>query len=194
MAEWIKNIAMFLVMAGLILEMLAETKYYKFVRWVIGVILMLQLLKPLADTQELWERFMTGVRSFDYAMGSERVLEEIYDASEGTAESVQNKYKAMLAEQVAKLLGEHEIILQKMETEVGEDGAILKLHVYGIYKTEETEAYVQIPTIAPVVISGEEEENEDGIMSPLELYLCEMLAEFYRIEENRICVEIGEAW
>ena len=197
MVEWIETIAMFLVMAGLLLEMLAETKYYKFVRWVVGVILMLQLLRPFADTQELWERFTASVRSFDYAMGSERVMEEIYAASEGTSESVQNQYKAMLEEQVAKLLQQHEITLRRLETEIGEDGALLRLYVYGQYKTEESDGLVQIPTIepiAPVTITENEEEKENGIMSPLELYLCERLAEFYRIEESRIYVEIGEAW
>lgn len=195
MLEWIKNIAMFLVAAGLLLEMLAETKYYKFVRWVVGIILILQLMKPFADTQELWERFITGVRSFEYAVGTERVLEEIYGASEEREESVLNKYKGMIEEQVATLLKSHGVTLLCLETEIGTDGTLLNLYVYGQYETEEKERTVIIPTMGPIapVSITENDENKNGMMSPFELYLCEMFSEFYRIEESRIRVEIREA-
>ena len=103
----------------------------------------------------------------------------------------------MIAEQVANLLNQHQITLLHLETEIGKDGALLKLHIYGEYKTEETDSGLQIPTVVPVepvIITEKEKENESEMMSPFELYLCERFAEFYRIEESRICVKIGEAW
>ena len=47
--QWICNIALFLVLSGIMLELIADTKYYKFARWVAGVILLLQFFKPLTE-------------------------------------------------------------------------------------------------------------------------------------------------
>ena len=51
--QWIRDIALFLVFSGILLEMISDTKYYKFAKWVAGMILLLQFLKPLADTENL---------------------------------------------------------------------------------------------------------------------------------------------
>ena len=40
--QWIRDIALFLVFSGILLEMIADTKYYKFAKWVAGLILLLQ--------------------------------------------------------------------------------------------------------------------------------------------------------
>ena len=42
--EWVCNISLFLVFSGLLLELIADTKYYKFARWVASVILLLQFI------------------------------------------------------------------------------------------------------------------------------------------------------
>ena len=91
--QWICNIALFLVLSGILLEMIADTKYYKFARWVAGTILLLQFLKPLTETGGLWERFMAVFQSFDYALGTDKVLEDIYQVNGQTENSVLEKYK-----------------------------------------------------------------------------------------------------
>lgn len=195
MLEWIKEFAMFLVISGLLLEMIAETKYYKFARWVTGVILILQLLRPIADAQNLWEKFSASFASFHYALGSERVLEEIYSAQGEQTQSVLKSYKESIVLQVEKILDRHEISLLDTEIEIAEDGTIQRLIVYGAYRSEKTtENSILIPTVVPIGnITLEEKEKEKPNDSPMEIYLCETLAEFYRIEENKIEVEIKEA-
>ncbi len=194
MLDWMKGFAMFLVIAGLLLEMISETKYYKFARWVAGVILILQLLRPLADAQNLWERFTTSLQSFDYALGSERVLEEIYSVQGEQTQSVLNSYKESLALQVEKILNSHEIDLSYTEMDIGEDGTLLYLYVCGQYRAEKESGSIRIPTVVPIdKISLEEEKEKEPNVSPMEVYLCETLAEFYRVEESRVEVEIKEA-
>lgn len=192
MIEWIKNIAMFLVISGLLLEMIAETKYYKFARWVTGVILILQLIQPFVDTQNLWERFLASFRSFDYAIGSERVLEEIYATTDVSAQSVLKSYRESIIGQVETILNQYSIGLVDTEIEIKEDGTLEWLYVLGEYKTKE-EAFVRIPTVVPVEITKEQWEEEQNVISPMELYLQEILAEFYHVDKNRINVVIQEA-
>jgi len=195
MLEWVREIAIFLVISGLILEMMEETKYYKFARWVVGTILILQLLRPLTEAQNLWERFQATLLSFDYALGSEKVLEEIYSAPEGAAKSVLSSYKASVSEQVEKILNRHGISLLSAEMEIAEDGEMLDLYVLGEYRTEpKEEGVIAIPTVIPIgKVEISEKEKKDDIASPMEVYLGEVLAEFYRIGERQVKVVIQEA-
>ena len=196
MLAWMKNIAMFLVISGLLLEMIAETKYYKFARWVTGVILILQLVEPLVTTQNLWDRLIASLRSFDYAISSERVLEEIYTTSENATQTVLESYKDSMEQQVERILEQHHIKLEETEITVKEDGTPERLLVLGRYQTTEETGGLRIPTIVPVqkveLESEGQKEEEERMVSPLELSLQETLAEFYRIEKNRIEVVIQE--
>ena len=194
MLGWLKDIAMFLVISGLILEVIAETKYERFVRWVVGIILILQLVRPMAETKEIWGRFAAYLQSFDYAVGSEKVLEEIYSVSDEAQQTVLKSYKESVYAQINQLLSRYKVKLLSAQIEVAEDGELLYLKVYAGYdtgKNEEMSGEIKIPMVAPVIV--EREEEEEKIATPMELHIRSVLAEFYQIDENRIEVELKEA-
>lgn len=196
MLSWLKEIAMFLVISGVLLEMIAETKYERFVRWVVGVILVLQLVRPFAETKDLWNHFTVSLRSFEYALGSDKVLEEIYAVSGTTNGTVLERYKESVCIQVEKILDKHSLRFLSAEIEVAENGELLSMKVYGSYETGEkkgTDDYnaICIPTVVPIKIKEKEEKAD--IVTPMELYIRNVLAEFYQVEENRIEVELQEA-
>ena len=82
-----------MVFSGLLLELIADTKYYKFARWVAGLILLLQFIQPFTEVETIWERFTASFQSFDYAMGTDKVVEELYQIGEKTETSVLQNYK-----------------------------------------------------------------------------------------------------
>ena len=188
--RWICSIAMFLVLSGIILELIADTKYYKFARWVTGVILLLQFIKPLADTENVRNRFMAAFGSFDYALGTDRVLEDIYMVDEQAEYSVLREYKEGIAEQINRMLQKNGLKLMQAEMSVGKDGSIEQLWVWADYLDGTEEGKSLIPTIVPVRIGEEVKKNT---VSPLELYIRESLAEFYQLDENNIEVVIEGA-
>lgn len=195
MLIWVKEIAMFLIISGLLLEMIAETKYERFVRWVVGCILILLLVRPFAETKNLWERFRATFQSFDYALGSEKVLEEIYSVSGTATQTVLDSYKESVCKQIEQILNKHSLCLLSAKMEVADNGELLFLKVCAGYSTaeehEEGEQVIRIPTVAPIKIT--EEEEIPDIVTPMEIYIRGVLAEFYQVEENRIEVEIQEA-
>jgi len=188
--QWICSIAMFLVLSGIVLELIADTKYYKFARWVTGVILLLQFLKPVAENDFTRNRFDTVFGSFDYALGADRVVEEIYETDRQAEQTVLSEYKADIAAQINRILQKNGLKLVQTELSVVNDGTIEKMWVWAEY-LDGTEGKEQpVPTIAPVRIG---EERKVDAVSPLELYIRETLSEFYQIEENNIEVIIQEA-
>jgi len=60
--------------------------------------------------------------------------------------------------------------------------------VQAVYLDTEERTKIWIPTVAPINASEIKQ-----IVSPLELYIRETLAEFYRMEKNKIEVVIQEA-
>lgn len=188
--QWICSIAMFMVLSGIVLELIADSKYYKFARWVAGVILLLQFIKPLTASEELWSRFLMKFNSFDYALGTDRVLEEIYREEEQVENSVLAAYKNSIADQIGILLEKNGLSMVSTECSVKKDGSIEKLWVLATYQDGTKEYVSGIPTVVPIRIG---EVQQKKTVSPLELYIRELLAKFYQIEEEKIEVIIQEA-
>ena len=187
--QWVCGIAMFLILSGITLEVIADTKYYKYAKWVTGVILLLQFMKPIAENEVTWERFNTIFDTFDYALGSERVLEEIYSADKQAENKVLAEYKADIAGQIDRILQKNGLKLIQAEIAVKEDGTIENLRVQAEYLDGTEEKERLIPTVVPVRIG---EEVKKKTISPLELYIRGVLAEFYQIEENKTEIVIQE--
>lgn len=188
--QWISNMALFLVVSGLLLEVIADTKYYKFARFVAGIILLLQFISPITEREDIGRRFTAVFQNFDFALGSERVLEEIYQAGGETENKVFNAYKETISEQVDYILQKNGLYLIHAEVSVERSGSIKNMMVRAAYLDGSGKTDIVIPTVAPVRI-GEEAKPET--VSPLELYIREALAEFYQLEENKIEVVIQEA-
>ncbi len=188
--QWVCNIVLFLVISGILLEMIADTKYYKFARWVSGVILILQFLKPMTEADGLWNRFTAFFQSFDYALGADKVLEEIYQVNGRAERSVLEIYKENISLQIEEILKNNGLILERAEITVEDNGKLNTLEVCARYQDKQNPEEVRIPTVAPVNIS---EPSKKNTVTPLELYIRETLAEFYQVDENKIEVVIQEA-
>ena len=159
------------------------------------MILILQLVEPLAMTQNWWERLIASLRSFDYAVSAERVLEDIYTMSETATQTVLESYKDSMKRQVERILEQHHIQLTETEITVKEDGTPERLFVLGRYQTTEEDGLLRIPTVVPVQkveVESEGKEEKERTVSPMELSLQETLAEFYQIEKSRVEVVIQE--
>ena len=96
-----------------------------------------------------------------------------------------------IREQIGKLLEENGLRLLETEIIVTELGEPEKIYVCAEYADgPETEPGIWVPTVAPV---NPKQDREKNVLSPMELYIRELLAEFYRVEENTIEVVIREA-
>ena len=100
------------------------------------------------------------------------------------------EYKAQIGVQIDRILQKNGLELVQTELSVANDGTVEKMQVWAAYLDGKEAEAVLVPTVVPVRIGEERKENT---VSPLELYIRELLAEFFRIEENNIEVIIQEA-
>ena len=188
--QWLGNLALFMLVSGLMLEMIADTKYYKFARFVAGVILLLQFISPITEQEGIRNRFSAVFYNFDFALGSERVLEEIYRVNGQRENTVLEKYKQTIAEQIEQILQKNGLCLIHAELLVKTDGNIQSMQVRAAYLDGSEKKEIVVPTVMPVRIG--EQKKQDAV-TPVELYIRGVLAEFYQLEENKIEVVIQEA-
>ena len=182
--EWVCNISLFLVFSGLLLELIADTKYYKFARWVAGLILLLQFIQPFTEVETIWERFTASFQSFDYAMGTDKVVEEFYQIGEKTETSVLQNYKKVISEQITQLLQNSKIQVKQIELDIKPTGEIEWLKIKATYQEEEM-LVQKIKTVEISSIKLEEVIKKEDF-SPIELYIRDSLAEFYQMDKNKI--------
>ena len=171
--EWVCNIALFLVFSGLLLELIADTKYYKFAQWVASTILLLQFIQPFTDIESIWNKFTTSFQTFDYAMKTDKVVEQLYQVGEQTETKVLQSYKMAISEQVEQLLQKHGLQLKQIELEVKSTGELVWLKVRAIYQEkEEVVEEIKIIEIEPIKL---EETVKKEVVSPMELYIIDCL-------------------
>ncbi len=188
--EWVCNIALFLVFSGLLLELIADTKYYKFAQWVASTILLLQFIQPFTDVESIWNKFTTSFQTFNYAMKTDKVVEQLYQVGEQTETKVLQSYKRTISEQIEQLLQKNGLLLKQMELDIETTGELEWLKVEAMYQGEkELIQEIKIVEIEPIKL---EETVKKEVVSPMELYIRDCLSEFYQIDKNKIEVVIQE--
>ena len=78
--EWIQNITYYFIIVALILQMVPEKSYRKYIQFITGLILILLLLEPILNFTE----FTVSFESYQNEL--ERFEEEIHELGEVEAE------------------------------------------------------------------------------------------------------------
>lgn len=192
--EYIKQIAFFMVFSGIVLELCADTKYHKFSEWVVGVLLILQLVKPWFSEKPVWEQFLYRLVSFQYVLEAEYIPEELSGAEEHVERSVQSVYEKTLTTQIEGLLQENKLNLLVASYVIEQTtGELKQITVTAEYQTveEDRAGQIEIEKIEPVTI-GEAPVKQPDVVTPMEVYVKELLADFYGLPEQHINVRIQE--
>ena len=132
--SWMKGVAVFLIFSGFLLQLLPDEKYQKYVRFVIGLVLMLLISAPLFRMGNLEENIVDRIHLFSMEQSREEFRTEIRHAEEGYREQLEAEYQDILAEQLAELAAEegYEVLSVQAEISMKDDenfGAIQSLTI-----------------------------------------------------------------
>lgn len=72
---------------------------------------------------------------------------------------------------------------------VAEDGSLQELFVLAVYEDQKEEREILVPTVSPIRL--QEPPKQDAV-SPMELYIRELLASVYGMDESKVEVMIQE--
>jgi len=199
--EWIKNIVIYMILNTVIMNLLGNSSYKKYVSIVSGMILVLIVISPLI-------KFLNIEEQLDYFFDSNRFVIEASDfenslvqMEEQQRDEIFTEYKGKIRETVEKIIQKEGLYLLDFDVTIEADtesekfGEILQFNIKASYnKSEEiTEDSLRID---PVIISKievakqEEKQSIDTLPSPDEINIKNKLSDFYNIEADNINISI----
>lgn len=205
--SWLKSVVIFMIFLTILSNLLGKSDFKKYVNLTTGLLLVLVTVNPIL-------KFISSDKGFDYfydsinlQMESTEVANEMKDAKENQQKEIINEYKRKIEEQMEQLLKERDLNLLSSEIIIDEDSNseeyahIKRIQVDATYLavTKESESKVAKVVIPEIEIGVDREQNNTEkenkgrdvrFLSPMEIQIRNMLAEFYHILPDNIEVRI----
>ncbi len=201
--SWIRNIIIYMIINTIIMNLLGNKSYKKYVSIVSGMILVLIVISPLMKLMKLEENLDYFLQSNDFAIETSDFKNELYQMEEKQSSAIFTEYKERIKVQVEGLLQEENVYLESFDITIDRQadsatfGEILKMDIKAYVKQSEQEGSkskkrLQIDEIeiSEIAIGKQEIEASKILPSPMEINIKNKLSDFYNIEQGNINISI----
>lgn len=199
--EWVRNIVIYLILNTIIMNLLGNSSYKKYVSIVTGMILLLIVVSPFLKLLNMNEILDYYLNANIYQVDASDFKNTIRLMEDKQREVMLVDFKDRVREQVADLLIEEGIYLYDIELALNLDedsdgfGEIDSIHISAGYSDEEVVPVHSIK-IDKIVVSKNNGNTEDlkkdkqNIPSPLEIQIKNRLSDFYNMKQDNINISI----
>lgn len=200
--QWIRNIVVYLIFMSLILKLLPEGKNVKYIKYFMGMILVLIVLAPAGRLFHLDETFGEFTRQLSGQEKTREFRQELELMGEEYASQVIGEYEADLASQAGSFLSQNGYgdaavrVTLDADTESGTFGEILSMQVdFEGGEEKESGSSVVIEKNQISILDEEPEaageESRNYREAAEEEAVRKALSEQFSVEEDRIRVRYG---
>ncbi len=190
--QWIKGIAFYMIFSTLIVGLLPKESYKKYVRFFLGIWLVLLVVSPITKLLKLDITFENYANLYGL-LQMNPIEKETYKNVEKEATSyVIDLYKQNIEEEIIHMVESYKLFVNTIEIELEKDinnenyGKILSISLV-LNKVEETENIF----VAPVVLSKEGVANKDKNYG-LEEDMKEEICNSYDVLYENIYVQVND--
>ena len=201
--EWVRNIVIFLILNTIIMNLLGNSSYKKYVSIVSGMILLLIVVSPflkLLRIDEILDYYL-NTNIFQSDMSS--IQSELRLMENKQKNVVLSGFKDIVRDQVADILQEDGLYLHDMDIVINQDaeskgfGEIESLTIKAGYLEDEgiPVSFIQIDKI---IIADNKKDNDydkanmNNLLSPEQIQIKKRLSDFYKMEQDNINISIQE--
>ena len=201
--EWVRNIVIYLILNTIIMNLLGNSSYKKYVSIVTGMILLLIVVSPFLKLINMDEILDYYLNANIYKADARDFLNELELMEDKQRDAMLVDFKDRVRDQVADILIGDGIYLYDIEVAINLDGEsnefgeIDLMNISAGYWEEEVIPVHSI-NIEKIVISGKEdnrvdfEKDKQDIPSPAEIQIKKRLSDFYNMEQDNINISIKE--
>ncbi len=199
--EWVRNIVIYLILNTIIMNLLGNSSYKKYVSIVSGMILLLIVVTPFLKLFNIDEILDYYLNANIYQADVSDFQNELRIMEDSQKDKVYAELNKMISAQVADILLENDLYLYKVDIVINQDvtsnsfGEIESLNITAGY-VEDKGIPVQKINIERIAISGKIEDSEDDINimqslpSPAEIQIKNRLSDFYNMKQDNINISI----
>jgi len=198
--DWVKNIVIYMILNTIIMNLLGNSSYKKYVSIVSGMILVLIVISPLINVMELDKKFDYLLLSNNFSIETSDFKSDLNKMEEQQSDAVFTEYEDRLKTQVMGMLLEEDVYLISFHLTIDEEvknatfGLILGMDITAGLNKEKVDSdgipSVDEIEINPIIIKGQEEKAEINLLSPMEINIKKRLSDFYNIEPDNINISI----
>lgn len=199
--SWIKNIVIYMLLNTIIMNLLGNKSYKKYVSIVSGMILVLIVISPLMKLMKLDENLDYYLGSNDFAIEASEFKKDLSRIEEEQRTAIFAEYEGKIRQQTEELLLEEGVYLESFHISVDQDigsagfGEITRMDITAAMDDksgQESTDRLQIDKIEIMRITiGDQAENTDeSPPSPMEINIKNKLSDFYNIEQDNINISI----
>jgi stage III sporulation protein AF len=197
--QWIRNIVVYMMLNTIIMNLLGNKSYKKYVGIVSGMILVLIILSPLMNYMDLEDMLDYYLQANDFAVEASEFKNDLNRMEEAQTDAIFAEYEEKIRQQVENILLEEKVKLLRMDITIDRDstsptfGEITGMSITAAmeqYEGEESKGRLSIDKIeiAPIGIDKQEEDKKPP--SPMEINIKNRLSDFYNIEQVNINITI----
>jgi len=188
--QWVKNIAFFLILSGLVYQILPDSRFKKYVRFFMGLVLTLMVLSPLLNLWNLENVLVQAAETFSLDRSRLELQAELENGVGEQAAGIQREYQGMILEKVTGIVAEKGYFVRDFSAELNLDpesedvGKILMMEVILSPEDQDTVIWIE-----PVAIGA------PGEGEPSSLELPEIRREieaYFELEEGVLTLYLKE--
>lgn len=145
---WVKNIIYYMIFISVVNNLLADSKYGKYIRFFAGMVLILLVLSPFTGSLRLDEQISSMFRSISFENDADDLKKDLWGMEERRLDQVIGQYEKAVADDVAAMAGPEGLACAKVQVEIDGDrnspgyGQIeqIKLVLEDVKEDEETQS------------------------------------------------------
>ena len=200
--NWIRNVVIYMILNAIIMNLLGDKSYKKYVSIVSGMILVLIIISPLMNYMDLEDTLDYYLKANDFAVETSEFKNDLNRMEEAQSDAIFAEYKEKIKQQVEGMLREEKLKLISFNLTIDKNaqsptfGEIQHMDISAeIEKSEEEEEeqrlFVDKIDIASIRINKKEKEDKKQPPSPMEINIKNILADFYNMEQVNINISIS---
>ena len=198
--SWIRNIVIYMIMNTVIMNLLGNKSYKKYISIVSGMILVLIVISPVMKLMKMDENLDYYLRANDFAVETSDFKNDLSHMEEEQSDVIFAQYKEKIRAQVAELLLEEEVYLNTFDVTIDKDtnsasfGEILGMDITAdmeaVKNTDSSRLLVDEIEIKQIIINEAGEKTDNSTPSPMEITIKNKLSDFYNIKKGNININI----
>ncbi|NMB43141.1 MAG: stage III sporulation protein AF [Clostridiales bacterium] len=199
--DWVKSIVFFLVLISVINNLLGSSSYKKYINLISGMILIILVVSPLLRVFDIDEKIDYYFEKNTFMADSQDINNDLIKIEQSQMSSIMEEYKKEIKSNAARLLEKEGLYISSFNVKINEDensrsfGTIEKIDIVAAYTYKEEsnllESIDKVEIDRIEIGQKNQEENNDNIkLSETEIYIKNLLSDFYNVDFDNINISI----
>ena len=176
---WVKNIAIFYIIAALIIQVIPTKKYIPYIKAFLGIVTIILLMKPIGDLFSLEDKLVNNIQSKFNVQMEEDLKRDLEIVGQYQREVIVSEYLEKMKNQIKEYVEGQGVVYNACNVDLNLD------------ENSETFGTVEGITldISVFPLEGEDYVDKKGFY---EIEIKKYLANFYNLSERNININISE--